>query len=498
MIKYINYKKVDKKAEGIVVNAEGYLLKEVSTQASAIEIYEMFCLEPNSAILDSNMNAGEMGRYSFIVHDPFLTFASKGRKVIITKETGVEIIEDTDPLKELRQLLKKYKMPRHPELPPFLGGAVGYFSYDLGYLLEKLPRKSVDDHGIPDIYLGFYDTVVIMDHQEHKTYLASTGFPETEDLKRRIRAEQRLQRMETRLLHDRENCSTDDPPFMQGAYSSNFTRDQYCAIVEKAKDYIMAGDIFQVNLSQRLCAKIVEPPFSLYKRLRSVSPAPFACYLNMTDVIVASASPERLLSLQGNVVETRPIKGTRPRSQDPILDAQLRDELWASEKDRAELVMIIDLERNDLGRVCNYGTVKVPDLIRMEEYATVFHLVATVTGELEGDKDIVDLLKATFPGGSITGAPKIRAMEIIDEIEPFRRGIYTGSIGYIDFSGDADLNIAIRTFVIKDGLVHFQVGGGIVADSDPDMEYEETLHKARGLLEALGNGRQESYETNND
>lgn len=484
-----NIQNLAKKAGEGMVNGEGHVLKEINTQLSAIEIYELFCLEVNSAVLDSNMNTEGISRYSFIVRDPFLTFASKGKRVVITREENVQIIEEADPFEELRLLLAKYQMPRHTDVQPFAGGALGYFSYDLAYLLEKLPHNSTDDYEIDDIYLSFYDMVIIADHQEHKTYISSTGFPELDAAKRRSRAEQRLLMLEQVILGNIKPPVKISPTGLQDTYTSNFTRKQYHAVVQKAIDYIAAGDIFQVNLSQRMFAKIAEPPFALYKKLRNISPAPFSCFINLPRVTIASSSPERLFSLRGKMVETRPIKGTRPRSTDPVIDAKMRDELWASEKDQAELVMIIDLERNDLGRVCTYGTVKVPNLIRVEEYATVFHLVSTVTGELENGKDIIDLLKATFPGGSITGAPKVRAMEIIDEIEPVRRGIYTGSIGYIDFSGDADLNIAIRTFVIKDNIAYFQVGGGIVADSNPNMEYEETLHKAKGLIEALGNGR---------
>jgi para-aminobenzoate synthetase component 1 len=267
---------------------------------------------------------------------------------------------------------------------------------------------------------------------------------------------------------------------------SNFTRDEYLQAVENAIEYIANGDIFQVNLSQRFSVDLAVDPYELYLRLRSISPAPFACYLNFGEVTVASASPERFLHLDGNTVETRPMKGTRPRGQSPAEDDVLGVELLKSEKDRAENIMIVDLERNDLGKVCEYGSVQVSDLCKLEKYATVFQLTSSVTGKLREDKDRIDLLKAAFPGGSITGAPKVRAMEIIDELEPTRRGIYTGSVGYLGFDGCMDLNIVIRTFVIKGGKVYFQVGGGIVSDSDPEAEYQETLDKARALMAALG------------
>jgi len=267
---------------------------------------------------------------------------------------------------------------------------------------------------------------------------------------------------------------------------SNFTHDEYIKAIESAIEYIANGDIFQVNLSQRFESKLTVDPYALYLRLRGISPSPFACYLNFGEVTVAGASPERFLYLDGDTVETRPMKGTRPRGRSQVEDELLSDELLNSEKDRAENIMIVDLERNDLGRVCEYGSVKVKDLCTLEKYATVFQLTSTVTGRLRYGKGSVDLLKAAFPGGSVTGAPKVRAMEIIDELEPTRRGIYTGSVGYLGFDGCIDLNIVIRTFVIQDSKVYFQVGGGIVSDSDPREEYQETLDKARALVSALG------------
>jgi para-aminobenzoate synthetase component 1 len=269
---------------------------------------------------------------------------------------------------------------------------------------------------------------------------------------------------------------------------SNFTKDKYLTAIRRAKAYIAAGDIYQVNLSQRFSGPLPVPPFDLYTRLRARNPAPFAAFLDFGEMQILSSSPERFLQVEARTrqVRTRPIKGTRPRGNTPEQDADLGRELLLSEKDRAELVMIVDLERNDLGRVCETGSVHVPELMVLERDPTVHHLVSTVAGRLPPERNRMDLLRAMFPGGSITGAPKIRAMEIIAELEPTRRGVYTGSIGWLGFTGDMDLNIAIRTFVVRDGMAHFQVGGGIVADSDPEEEYEETLHKGRALMEALG------------
>jgi para-aminobenzoate synthetase component 1 len=266
---------------------------------------------------------------------------------------------------------------------------------------------------------------------------------------------------------------------------SNFSHRRYLAAVEAAREYICAGDIFQVNLSQRFEADLNIPPYELYRRLRRINPAPFASYLEFDGVSVVGASPERFLRVRGDWVETRPVKGTRPRGRTPAEDRALAEELMSSLKDRAENVMIVDLERNDIGRVCRYGTVKVTELAVLETYPTVFHLTSTVRGRLSAGKNRIDLLKATFPGGSITGAPKVRAMEIIDELEPTRRSVYTGSVGYLSFSGEMDSNIVIRTFLVKDGKAYFQVGGGIVYDSEPEAEYVETLDKARALVQAL-------------
>jgi para-aminobenzoate synthetase component 1 len=279
---------------------------------------------------------------------------------------------------------------------------------------------------------------------------------------------------------------------------SNFSKEDYLRAVECAKQYINAGDIYQVNLSQRFHTQIEASPYEIYKRLRKINPAPFSSYLRFDNKYVISSSPERFLSLRstfestgkhsGNIVrniQTKPIKGTRPRYKDENINAKMKNDLLSSEKDDAELAMIVDLERNDLGRVCKYNTVKVTGKKKLEEHPTVYHLVATIEGELHSRYDSVDLLKATFPGGSITGAPKVRAMQIIDELEPTKRSVYTGAMGYLSFNGNIDFNIAIRTFLVRDDHIYFQVGGGIVADSNPEDEYEETLHKARALIDTL-------------
>ena len=340
-----------------------------------------------------------------------------------------------------------------------------------------------DDLNIPDMIICFYDTILSFDHVKSEYSIISTGFPER-GKKALYRKRARLESLKNRIqnLEEKEVFTTRKKPIN---LESNFTKDSYKKAIKKAKEYIKAGDIYQVNLSQRFKVDLDMDPFDLYKILRKINPAPFAAYLNFGDVKIVSASPERFLKKEGNYIETRPIKGTRPRGSNLSEDKRLKDELTHSVKDKAENLMIIDLERNDLGRISEYGSVHVKEFMTCEKYATVFHLVSTVTGKLRKNKDAVDCLLKCFPGGSITGAPKIRSMEIIEELEPFKRSVYTGSIGYLSFNGNMDTSIVIRTFIIKDKKAYFQVGGGIVYDSDPEKEYEETLHKGKALIEAI-------------
>jgi para-aminobenzoate synthetase component 1 len=370
---------------------------------------------------------------------------------------------------------------------PFCGGAVGYLSYDLCHFVERLPAIAMDDLLIPECYLAFYDTILAFDNLEGRGYIVSTGFPELDEKPRIRRARIRLDMMKNRLISPIPRVPESNSSVINEAtvLKSNFTRQAYIKAVNRVRGYIAAGDVFQVNLSQRFETELTLSPYELYRRLRQINPAPFASYLNFDGLTIVSASPERFLRLDGDYVETRPIKGTRPRGKNSAEDSLLAQELLNSPKDHAENVMIVDLERNDLGRVCTYGSIKVTELAVLETFPTVFHLTSTVTGRLRPDKNRIDLLKATFPGGSITGAPKVRAMEIIDELEPTRRSVYTGAIGYLGFDGNLDLNIVIRTFLVKDNKAYFQVGGGIIYDSNAEAEYQETLDKARALIQAL-------------
>ncbi len=467
------------------------LIEEIETSLAPINLFELFGNDPFCFFLDSGMDHHKLGRYSFVGSRPFLVLRTRGNRAEFIGNDGMTVIEDCDPFDLLRHSLDKYRLDP-AELPvPFPCGAVGYLSYDLRHFVERLPKTTVDDLGIPECYFGFYDRIVAVDNLEGRTYLVSTGFPELEGMARAVRAAERLDDLKEMITA--ASVGAKDPTVahhspgigIAAGLSSGFTHESYLAAVDRARDYIIAGDIFEVNLSQRFEAELVISPWELYCRLRRINPAPFASYLGFDGVTIVGASPERFLCARGARVETRPIKGTRPRGTDPEKDDAFARELLASAKDRAENVMIVDLERNDLGRVCRYGSVKVTELATLEIFPTVFHLTSTVEGQLRANRDRFDLLRATFPGGSITGAPKLRAMEIIDELEPTSRGVYTGSVGYLGFDGNMDLNIVIRSFIVKNGRAYFQVGGAVVYDSDPESEYRETLDKARALMDAL-------------
>ena len=461
------------------------VIVQLSTTLDAPQAFEIIRDNPYSFFLDSGMDHGNLGRYSFIGCDPFLVFRSRGTDITLDYVTHKET-RSGNPFDALGELLGRYALAPSSSPVPFTGGAIGYFGYDLCHFIERLPVTTVDDVGIPECMFAFYGAVVGFDHLKGKAYVAATGFPETEEAGWQERMGKRIAHL-TGLMQNGSRSDEDAPAeaSAETRLRGNFTPEEYIEAVARAREYIAAGDIFQVNLSQRYDVDLTIEPYELYRRLRRINPSPFAGYLNFKDVTIASASPERFLRLEGDLVETRPMKGTRPRGRTAEEDDRLASELVNSVKDRAENVMIVDLERNDLGRVCRYGTVKVRELYTLEKYSTVFQLTSTVEGRLQSGKDRIALLKATFPGGSITGAPKVRSMEIIDEMEPTRRGVYTGSIGYLGFDGRMDINIVIRTFVIKDGKAYFHVGGGIIYDSDPEAEYQETLDKAKALMDAL-------------
>lgn len=473
------------------------IIEEISLNKSAFGIYKSFSEKLYSFFLDSGMDPKKLGRFSFMGIEPFLLFKSKGSDIFVDCQGWKKHFRG-NPFYILKSLLARYKSDFRSGDFPFWGGAVGWFSYDLKSHLERLPDISVCDLDIPDCALGFYDCVLIFDNLDKKTYISSSGFPEL-GRKRLLRAKARLENLKETLslpfhIRDMERSASRTTRNRHKGLGSTFTKEQYIDAVLRAKEYIKKGDIYQVNLSQRFHTRLTMHPFGLYSILRRINPAPFAAYLNFGDVKVLSASPERFIKVVDRNIQTRPIKGTRPRGKNMAEDSLLKKQLTKSIKDRAENLMIIDLERNDLGRICEYGSIRVSEFMICETYPTVFHLTSTIEGRLRKNKDATDVLINCFPGGSITGAPKIRSMEIIEELEPVKRAIYTGSIGYIGFNQDMDTSIVIRTFIIKDDKAYFNVGGGIVYDSDPEKEYDETLDKAKALVEAVSSSVEDREE----
>ena len=447
---------------------------------------------PGLVILDSGMEPRAAcrypsGRWCFAAFDPFALLECRVDGLRLFDGPHVRRLE-ADPFLALQEILAAYAMPPGAGPAPLPAGGIGFLAYGLREFVEPLPSRA-DDLELPLVYVGFYDAVFALDRREGVLYLTSTGLP-ARGRARHVRAGRRM-----RLLLDlvrKERSASRANGITGGAGSgtvrSSFTHRDYLKAVRRVQEYIAAGDVYQVNLAQRFSLRWTGSGYDLFSRLRCTNPAPFGALIHGPDFAVVSASPERFLHLdpRSGVVHTRPIKGTRPRGADAADDARLARELAASVKDRAEHVMIVDLERNDLSRVAARASVRVPELLVLEPFPTVWHLVSTVEAKLRPGTGVAALLRAVFPGGSITGAPKIRAMQIIEELEPVPRGVYTGAIGYFSFDGHLDLNIAIRTVVLKDGRAWFHAGGGIVADSDPEAEYQETLDKARGLFNVLG------------
>ncbi|MDI6758250.1 MAG: aminodeoxychorismate synthase component I [Candidatus Omnitrophota bacterium] len=464
-----------------------YACKSYKLKVGPMAIFEALKEAKNCFFLDSSLNSNLRGRYSFLGIEPFYILKTKGE----------------EPFTKLREFLEKHKFTTTKPSFPFIGGAVGYFGYDLGFLLEnKLKKKIKDDLLIPDCFFAFYNTVLIIDNLKKVLSIFVLGFPEKPHHLQKALCEYNLKKIETLIFQRGLNRETNAkfnasqipaqmkfrPALKSGGESikSNFTKQGYIAAILKAKEYIRVGDIYQVNLSQRFKAQVNLSSVEIYRRLRDLSPAYFNAYFDAGDFQILSSSPERFLKLERDAVITHPMKGTRRRGRNKTEDSRLKKQLLNSPKDRAELMMIIDLERNDLGKVCDYNSISVKTLRQIEEYRTVYQATAVLKGRLYKDKDRIDLLSACFPGGSITGCPKIRAMEIIEELEPSRRFIYTGSLGYLSFCGNLDFNILIRTILKKEDKVYFGAGGGIVADSEPEAEYEETLIKARAMMEAIG------------
>ncbi|MCC6125160.1 MAG: aminodeoxychorismate synthase component I [Pirellulales bacterium] len=476
--------------------------------------FEIFRDRPYAFLLDSAMESARQGRYSFLGGDPFLVFKAKRRKTKMSVPKAECTIIDfwnvygnkrdkpkvtkkrQNPFEILRELFAAYRLEPaayagHPA--PFFGGAVGYFGYEAGHFFENLPDRTKDDLGLPDIHLMFFNRVLAHCHETGKTFLSYRGLGGSEQraafgaLAQHLKTLAKIKSVEESAVAKPTRTHSDPSTGSAPEVLTHFDESSYGGLVQTVKDHIAAGDVYQVCLTHRLEAPLAGgTAWDLYRELRRINPAPFASFLRFPEVEVVSSSPERFLKLDlSGLAESRPIKGTRPRGKTPAEDERLRSDLQNSPKDRAENVMIVDLVRNDFGRVCSYGSVKVRDFLAIEPYATVFQMVSTVEGRLAEGRDRFDLIRACFPGGSMTGAPKIEAMKIIDRLEPVARGIYSGAIGYLDFAGAMDLSMVIRAILVKDGKCHLHVGGGIVADSDPAAEYRETQDKARALVAAI-------------
>lgn len=454
-----------------------YQLKYPQTSAA---LFARIRHQPWAILLDSGQPHSQYGRYDILVAEPFVTIRNVENLTADSNKTQTEIfrngqltISHEDPFAILNSLLAPYQAAQSKL--PFTGGAVGYFAYDLMRQLERLPQLNAADVALPHMLIGIYDWCVLVDHQEKTAFLVSHGFEQT--------THDHWQ--ELCLLFDAPDAVVNSSFNISGAVRSNMDLAAYAQAFNKVKDYITEGDCYQVNLAQRFSAKAEGDSWPAYLKLREISPAPFMAYMNFGEVQVLSGSPERFLQVVSGVVETRPIKGTRPRSADALQDQQYAAELQASLKDKAENLMIVDLLRNDISKSCAVGTVKADQLFQLQSFANVHHLVSIISGVLQPAKTALDLLRGCFPGGSITGAPKLRAVAIIEELEPDRRGVYCGAIGYIGFDGNMDTNIAIRTAVYAAGEISFCAGGGIVADSILENEYAETLDKAASLLKTM-------------
>jgi para-aminobenzoate synthetase component 1 len=459
------------KFEGVVGTSLAPVVRELIPAPDPWDVARHLAHLPHLIFFDSSDQKSPFAQYSYVAAAP--------RSFTIGRVAN-------NPLVELARLIES-RGARVPDLPPFQGGVAGLFGYGLGRAIEQVPQAEFDEFGVPDLAFGVYDWVVSFDHARNRAWIVAHG-EAAEHSVQLLSDALRQPALPLAPAKDQPVAirSRGRPVENREQVASNFTRSEYESAVARVIEYIRAGDVFQVNLSQRLLTRLAEHPLDLYGRLRTRNPAPFGGYFDLGDFAIASASPERFLALSADGgISTRPIKGTRRRGFNPAEDFALRDDLQASEKDQAENLMIVDLLRNDLGRVCEYGSVRVERLFEAESYATVHHLVSEVRGQLRPGLGPIDLVRATFPGGSVTGAPKIRATEIIAELERVARGPYCGSLGWIGFDGTMDASILIRTMTCGRGWVQFPVGGGIVADSDPAREYEETLHKAEGMLRAL-------------
>ena len=466
------------------------ILADMETPVSA---FRRLAHRPNAFLLESVEGGERLARYSFLGADPHLVFRSRGRAATITEANGasrtVELSEGQDPLHLLEELLHGVRYVDLPGMPRFVGGAVGYIGYDWVRFLEPIGDQTTDDLHLDDVHLLLTDTLCIFDHVRHRIrVLANARLAPGEDVDAayddaRARADALVATLQRPRPGDEPHQS---PEISSDDYVSNMTPDAYRQMIAQTKEYIAAGDIIQAVMAQRFSRPLHADPFDVYRALRSLNPSPYMFYLAFENgVTLVGASPEILVTEERGKVTVRPIAGTRKRGATPEEDAALEAELLADEKERAEHIMLVDLGRNDIGRICEYGSIHVDELMAIEKYSHVMHIVSNVTGRLAKGRTAFDVLRATFPAGTLSGAPKVRAMQIIEELEPTRRGAYGGAIGYFSYNGNLDACITIRTLLVKDGMAYLQAGGGIVADSDADTEYEETVNKSKAVRQAI-------------
>lgn len=442
-----------------------------------------------SFLLESVEGGERIARYSFLGSSPSLVFSSKGREIKIREGASLKsFTTKADPMEELKKILKRYRFVRVKGLPRFCGGLVGFLSYDMVRFIERIPDRNPDDLKLPESVFMLTDTILIFDHVDHKIKVVSNVHVKNDPARAYDEAVEKIDEIVKKLKSphsDAASLSSTRRKLREAIPTSNFTKGEFESVVRKAKRYIRKGDIIQAVLSQRLRLSIRSRPFDIYRALRSINPSPYMYCLRLGEMSLVGSSPEIMVRCEDGLVELRPIAGTRPRGLTEGEDERLIEDLLNDPKERAEHIMLVDLGRNDVGRVCEYKSIKVSELMAIEKYSHVMHIVSDVSGRLKKGKDVFDVVRAAFPAGTVTGAPKVRAMEIIDELENVRRGPYAGSVGYFSFSGNLDSCITIRTILIKDKTAYVQAGAGIVADSRPDREYQETMNKARALLRAI-------------
>lgn len=469
----------------------------LADRETPVSAFQKLAHRPNAFLLESVEGGERMARYSFLGADPYLTFCAKGQTVTITEGGTIRepILEPgQDPLHLLEELLAPVRYVELPGMPRFVGGAVGYIGYDWVRFIEPIGDFTTDDLQLPDVHLLLTDTLCIFDHVRHRLRVLANArlTPDTDPDTAYDEAVAKIEELIQMLRQPTTTTPSSPPgadplsPLGDWGEKSNVTREQYRQMIQQTKEYIAAGDIIQAVIAQRFSRPLHADTFDVYRAVRSLNPSPYMFYLSFDDgITLVGASPEILVTQEQGKVTVRPIAGTRKRGATPEEDEALADELLADEKERAEHIMLVDLGRNDIGRVCEYGSVKVNELMVVEKYSHVMHIVSNVTGTLRKDKTPFDLLRATFPAGTLSGAPKVRAMQIIEEVEPTRRGIYGGAIGYFSYNGNLDACITIRTMLAKEGIAYFQAGGGIVADSDAELEYEETINKSNAIRRAI-------------